>query len=422
MTMAASTEQKIPAGYKQTEVGIIPEDWDVRKLGELLKQPPKYGINAAAVKYSDSLPTYIRITDISEDGRFLPQDKTSVNHDLANDYYLEDGDVVFARTGASVGKTYLYNTKDGKLVFAGFLIRVKPNPDKLNAKYLSNFTKTKSYWNWVQVMSMRSGQPGINGNEYKQLTIILPSIIKEQDQIVCVLSDVDILIEKLEILIKKKKNIKQGTMQELLTGKKRLPGFEKQGGFKKTEIGEIPKDWDFKRIDEIFTISAGRDLIKDSFSAVRDDSHPFPIYSNSLDNKGLYGYTKISRYKENCITITARGTIGRANARDHKFDAIGRLLVLEPKIDLNCYFLSEYINNLVIFSIESTGVPQLTAPQSSQYIVVYPLPKEQSAIAKVLSDMDSEIEKLESQLTKYRNIKQGMMQNLLTGKIRLNKK
>jgi len=190
-------------------------------------------------------------------------------------------------------------------------------------------------------------------------------------------------------------------------------------GYKPTEIGVIPEDWKVKRLDKIFSITAGRDLIKESYSQIRDNEHPFPIYSNSLENKGLYGYTGIARYKKNSITITARGTIGRSNARDHEFDAIGRLLVLLPKEKLNCIFISEYLNNKVSFSIESTGVPQLTAPQASKYFVSYPNSEEQTAIATVLSDNDALIEHLEKLIVKKKAIKQGAMQQLLTGKKRL---
>jgi len=190
-------------------------------------------------------------------------------------------------------------------------------------------------------------------------------------------------------------------------------------GYKQTEIGMIPVDWDVKRLDDIFSISAGRDLVKDSFSQIKDDNHTFPIYSNSLQNDGLYGYTESARHNGNSITITARGMIGKANARNHKFDAIGRVLALEPIKDLDIFYVSEYLNNRVKFSVESTGVPQLTAPQASKYLIAYPAPKEQCAIAKALFDDDVLIKKLEKLIEKKRNIKQGVMQELLTGKRRL---
>ncbi|MBU0546007.1 restriction endonuclease subunit S [Patescibacteria group bacterium] len=181
----------------------------------------------------------------------------------------------------------------------------------------------------------------------------------------------------------------------------------------------IPVDWDVKKLDDIFNISAGRDLVKNDYSEIQDESHKYPIYSNSLENKGLYGYTKAARHKKNCLTITARGTIGRSNKRHTDFDAIGRLLILDPKVKLDGFFISEYLNNKITFSIESTGVPQLTAPQASQYLLVFPEPTEQTAIATVLSDSDVLIENLEKLIAKKRAIKQGAMQQLLTGKKRL---
>lgn len=195
--------------------------WVEKRLGDCLVAYPDYGINAAAVDYSDILPTYLRITDISEDGNFLQTKKASVNHPLANQYCLEEGDIVFARTGASVGKTYLYNSSDGKLVFAGFLIRVKVNPNLLIPKYLKIVTETTHYWNWVKVMSMRSGQPGINGAEYAELPISLPPL-PEQIRIVTIISDIEDEIAILEQKLEKQRQLKQGMMQNLLTGKIRL--------------------------------------------------------------------------------------------------------------------------------------------------------------------------------------------------------
>ncbi|SRR5579885_822777 len=206
----------VKKGYKQTEVGVIPKDWMVRPLCSMLKENPKYGINAAAVKLEGDLPTYIRITDISEDGYYLPVEKVGVDNSFSASYVLVEGDLVFARTGASVGKSYLYNPKDGELVYAGFLIKISPDSRLLLSNYLFQFVKTKIYWNWVKLMSMRSGQPGINGNEYGQLLIPLPPTKTEQTAIANALSDADAWIQSLTRLIDKKRQIKQGAMQTLL--------------------------------------------------------------------------------------------------------------------------------------------------------------------------------------------------------------
>lgn len=195
--------------------------WVVKRLGDCLLRMPEYGINAAAVYYDDTLPTYLRITDISEDGKYIQEGQVSVKHLMAHNYFLTEGDIVFARTGASVGKSYSYDTTDGKLVFAGFLIRLKPNQEILNTRYLKYFTQTRTYWNWVNTNSMRSGQPGLNSTDYTSIEISLPNP-NIQSEIVKTLSDMDDEIFALVLKTKKYKNVKQGMMQNLLTGKIRL--------------------------------------------------------------------------------------------------------------------------------------------------------------------------------------------------------
>jgi type I restriction enzyme S subunit len=205
----------------QTRLPGFTGKWETKRLGDCLLSRPDYGINAAAVPYSDRLPSYIRITDISEHGRYCPDPQVSVNSVNSDQYYLREGDVVFARTGASVGKSYLYEPHDGELVFAGFLIRVRPNPELLVSAFLAAYTTTKPYWSWVRLMSMRSGQPGINGNEFAQLPLLLPPL-PEQTAIATVLSDMDLELAALEQRRDKTRALKQGMMQELLTGRTRL--------------------------------------------------------------------------------------------------------------------------------------------------------------------------------------------------------
>lgn len=217
----ALREDGTPKAYKDSELGQIPEDWEIYPLKSLLKSQPKYGINAAATTLSGNLPTYIRITDIDEDGKFNPTEKVGVNSTLSGNYILERDDIVLARTGASVGKSYLYNEYDGELVYAGFLIKISPAPNLLCSKYLSIYFQTKAYWDWIATNSMRSGQPGINGNQYANLKIVLPSI-NEQLKISRIFTDIDRDLEQLKIKLHKVMLLKQGMMQELLTGKTRL--------------------------------------------------------------------------------------------------------------------------------------------------------------------------------------------------------
>ncbi|MBU9844655.1 restriction endonuclease subunit S [Rahnella ecdela] len=208
--------------YKFSELGRIPEDWEVHPLGYLLNDSPRYGINAPAVKLGRNIPVYIRITDISDNGYFRPTEKVGVNSPLSDSYILQEGDIVLARTGASVGKSYLYKPEDGTLVYAGFLIKITPDQRSLNSKFLFQFLQTQQYWNWIATNSMRSGQPGVNGNEFASLPIPVPPK-KEQTAIASILSDMDAELEALEQKLSKIRDIKQGMMQQLLTGRIRLP-------------------------------------------------------------------------------------------------------------------------------------------------------------------------------------------------------
>lgn len=171
------------------------------------------------------------------------------------------------------------------------------------------------------------------------------------------------------------------------------------------------------KIKDVFDLSAGGDVDRNHFSTYKTSEHRYPIFSNSLENHGLYGYTSNPRYCANSVTITGRGSVGHAEYRQEAFDAIILLLVLEPK-DNRVYprFVADFINNCVGFPLESTGVPQLTAPQIMNIELELPQYGEQKEIADLLTDVNSLIAMLEKQLAKKKAIKRGAMQELLTGK------
>ncbi|OGP21727.1 MAG: hypothetical protein A2038_01275 [Deltaproteobacteria bacterium GWA2_57_13] len=409
--------------YKQTEVGVIPEDWNVHTLRGCLSAQPDYGINAPAVPFSDKLPAYIRITDITEDGRFSPEKPVSVKRADANRYYLNDGDIVFARTGASVGKSYLYRPTDGKLVFAGFLIRVSPDAAKLVPAYLAGYVTTGAYWNWVRLMSMRSGQPGINGKEYGQLPIPLPPTIDEQRAIAGALSDVDALIGALNQLIAKKRDLKQAAMQQLLTGQKRLPGFH----------GE----WEVKRLGDCllsrpdYGINAAAVPFSDklpSYIRITDISEhgrfcPDPRVSVKAANTDQYFL------QEGEVVFARTGaSVGKSylyEPHDGQLVFAGFLIRVRPNPDLLVpAFLAAYATtkpywNWVRLMSMRSGQPGINGNEYAQLPLSLPPLPEQTAIAEVLSDMDAELAALEQRRNKTRALKQGMMQELLTGRTRL---
>lgn len=190
-------------------------------------------------------------------------------------------------------------------------------------------------------------------------------------------------------------------------------------GYKRTEVGVIPDDWQAVLIGSLFDAKAGGDLDAARSAPAQGELYRYPIFANGLTNRGLYGYCSYADSPAGSITVTARGSLGAAIYRDEPFVAIGRLLVLTPKVAMDAQFFSECINFGVDFAIESTGVPQLTAPQVTRYFVPVPSPSEQRAIAEALSDVDGLLGALEALIAKKRAIKQAAMQQLLTGKTRL---
>lgn len=196
-------------------------EWGKLGLNECCLVKGKYGIGAASVPYNSELPRYLRITDIDDYGNYSPANEVSVDDSNWKDYVLEEGDIVFARTGNTTGKTYLYNKDDGELVYAGFLIKFKPDTKILDPHFLKYYSHTEEYWKWVKVMSVRSGQPGINSAEYGKLRIKLP-VLEEQKKITSILQIAGLEIQVLETELLRMREQKRGLMQRLLTGEVRV--------------------------------------------------------------------------------------------------------------------------------------------------------------------------------------------------------
>lgn len=175
-------------------------------------------------------------------------------------------------------------------------------------------------------------------------------------------------------------------------------------------------------ISDLFDVRAAGDIEWSRWSREHDAEHPFPVYANGRANFGLHGYASYAVEEGNAITLTARGTsgeLGFAFFRASSFTPIGRLLVLRPKSEADARFFTSYINGIIRFAQENTGVAQLTAPQVASYQVEVPPLPEQRAIASALSDVDALLSSLDCLIAKKRDLKQAAMQQLLTGQTRL---
>ncbi|MGL6131868.1 MAG: restriction endonuclease subunit S [Fusobacteriaceae bacterium] len=187
-------------------------DWEERKLGEISSNI-MYGMNSSAIKY-DGKNKYIRITDINEKtNKFDPNPLCSPSGEIDEKFLVNCNDILFTRTGASTGKSYIYNSKDGKIYFAGFLIRFNINFEN-NSNFIFYQTLRNEYKNWLKIMSMRSGQPGINAEEYKELGLFIP-VLAEQEKIANFLSSIDKKIELVDTELERNKEFKNGLLQKM---------------------------------------------------------------------------------------------------------------------------------------------------------------------------------------------------------------
>ena len=399
---------KIKAGFKQTEVGVIPNDWNLFPIEDLTPKNRQYtivdgpfGSNLKTIHYRKSgIP--IITSGYVTDGKFSASEYLYVDLEKFKQEKrsaVRGGDIVMAKIGERCGASAILPKDHQEGILSGNALKITIDENRFSKELIAQILWGHHIKGNFKILRTTGAQPAISMANLKKYKIPLPPTKTEQIAIATALNDADALIAQLGKLIAKKRAIKQGVMQELLKPK---------------------EGWEVKKLGEIFEITAGGDYKKEFSSNTKDDYHIYPIYSNSLSNKGLYGYCTYFSNEPNCVTVTARGTIGYSCYRGHSFTAIGRLLVLKPKKPVDCFYFSEYINSKIEFVLEVTGVPQLTAPQISQYEVSFPKAKaEQTRIAQTLSDMDAEIEVLEKKLKKHKMLKQGMMQNLLTGRIRL---
>ena len=271
-----------------------------------------------------------------------------------------------------------------------------------------------------------TGVPQLTVPKVKRVKVYLPKEMSEQTAIANILSKVDEAIAAIQNSIDFAERLKKSLMQNLLTGKMKPDGtFRTPEEFYVDEkFGEVPIGWEIKKLGRIFDIKAGGDLQEKFFSPIKDEKHPYPIYSNSFENKGLYGYTSNPRFvAKESITITGRGEVGHPEYRQGDYDAIIRLMSLIPKKEqkVDCRFVCYYIDNFVHFAIESTGVPQLTCPKVYSTKIVIPTDVEvQSLIGRNIFKLDTIIEAKRSRIATLERLKKSLMQNLLTGKVRIN--
>lgn len=434
---------EMKSGYKMTEVGVIPEDWEVKTLGKLacingrigfrgytVKDLVRKGEGAIAIGGKHISKNYLDLSD----AEYISWKKYYESPEIM----VKQGDIVLAQRG-TLGKSALIKSDIGPATINPSLVLI--NKIKCNNLYLIYNMQSSSVTDYILQINSQTSIPMISQKQIEGIKIAIAKLDCEQAAIATALSDVDSLISALTKKIEKKKAIKQGLMQQLLTGKKRLPGYEKNREPVQTEWGAIPKDWKTLSIGKCCSIKARigwQGLKKSEYLS----SGEYVLVTGTdflngrIDWKSCV-YVSKKRYEQDAniqivkhdILITKDGTIGKVAFLDD-VPCLGTLnsgifVVRSHSEELDQCYLSKIFESFIFDAFLESLVAGSTINHLYQKDFVhfnFPVPptiSEQTAIANILSDCDSEIAVLEEKRDKYKEIKQGMMQQLLTGKIRL---
>lgn len=409
-------EVKVAEGYKQTEVGVIPKDWQVKDIGEALTI--KHGKDQKQVE--------------SAHGQY-PIFGTGGQMGWANNFLYNRPSVLIGRKG-SINKPRYINVPFWT-VDTLFYSQVHNGYDEKFMFYKFCLIDWMNY-------NEASGVPSLNASTISNVKISVPEK-QEQTAIATALSDVDNLIQSLEKLIAKKEAIKMGTMQQLLTGKTRLPEFATRDdgspkGFKQTELGRIPEDWDYLTLDSMANVRGGKRLPKGKQLVKAQTKHPYirvaDMFMGGVDTTNMLYLTEdtaplIKNYRifSNELFISVAGTIGLIGKIPAELDKANltenadRICNIQGDSSYLLYYLSsQKVQDKILSQITVGAQPKLAIQRINSLDILSPNSiEEQTAIATILVDMDAEIQALQQRLEKTKDIKQGMMQQLLTGKVRL---
>jgi type I restriction enzyme, S subunit len=433
----------VRAGYKQTEIGIVPEDWEMKRLGDECELITKGTTPTSLGKdFTNNGINFIKVETLNSEGKILHNMVAFIDeetHKLLKRSQLKEGDLLISIAGA-LGRTGIVRQEilPANTNQALAIVRLSIGA-QISLLYIYHYLKTEIIKKHIQGISVQGAQANLSLQNIADLSICAPDL-PEQEAIAAALSDADALIAALEGLIAKKRQIKQGAMQELLTGKKRLAGFEKKHGYKQTEVGIIPEDWHIYALGEIGKFKNGINKGSEAFGQGTPFVNLMDIFGvsslASTKNLGLVTCSSVER----SIYDLRRGDLIFIRS-SVKPSGVGLTAVVENDLPETVYsgflirfrdggaidigykrycFYEERFRKSVIDS--STVSANANINQVSLKQLCIPLPPtitEQTAIAEILCDMDAEIDMLAAKLSKARQVKQGMMSELLTGKVRL---
>lgn len=406
-----------------------PDKWQTKKIEDIAYKP-QYGYTASAT-VEPLGPKFLRITDI-KDGHVNWSDVPYCLCESSdyNKYKLKQGDIVFARTGATTGKSYRIKEKTDS-IFASYLIRIRTKKI-VDSTYLSYVFDSDIYWRQINRLLVGSAQGGVNASVLSSLKVPVPPLV-EQRGIVEVLGTVDECIRLTDAVIERAEELKRGLMQQLLT---RGIGHTE---YKETPLGEIPKTWKVEKIGTNIDLLTGFPFKSESYSS--NSNHTKLLRGTNITEGKLRWYQNNTVYwgniedyskfflKENDVIIGMDGSkVGRNYAIIKKEDLplllLQRVARIRVNANLNSLFLYYHIGSYrFIHYVDrvktSTAIPHISPKQIKDFVITLPPIEEQDKIVKLLSSIDYKLEKEFSRNQYYKSLKQGLMQILLSGKIRV---
>ena len=407
---------EVKLGYKRTEIGVIPEDWCIKPLAELCSfengdRGKNYPSPGSFV--SSGIP-FINAGHISNGNIDLRQMDyiTPERFNKLGGGKVRNGDILFCLRG-SLGKFGLITSAITCGAIASSLVIVRPKSSSITQEYLSSYFSSELCASMIDIWAGGAAQPNLGAQDLAKFLVAIPQCQSEQTKITSVLADADALISSLDLLIAKKRDIHQATMQQLLTGQRRLPGFS----------GE----WDVKRLGDLCTLGMGRtpSRINDAYwgrgykwLSIADLKAK--VITESSEEITELAAKQIPLIKKGTLLMSFKLSIGRlafAGCDLFTNEAICSFNELKANAEYLYYALQR-----VDFSLYGKqAVKGFTLNKASLQLVEVAIPaiEEQTAIATILSDMDAELAALETRRDKAHQLKQGMMQELLTGRIRL---
>jgi type I restriction enzyme, S subunit len=418
----------VTKGYKLTEVGVIPEDWEVESLGDITDiDSDNLGISTSP----DYEFKYISLEDVNSGFlKGFSEIKFASAPSRAR-RKLKRRDVLFATVRPNLKSHLLFDSDTSEWVCSTGFSVIRCKQEKSIPEYIFFHLFAGIISNQIDTLLVGSNYPAVNSKDIKSLKFPAPNV-PEQEAIALVLSNTDALITSLDKLIAKKRDIKQAAMQQLLTGMQRLEGFsDSSGKFKQTEIGLIPEDWDIKRVGDICDfIVPGRNKPRIFEGDIPWITTPDLEDGRSVSKSRLNLYISKDEAKNvgskivpsGSILMSCVGELGIVALTENEIIINQQLHAFIPSSIIDRFFLLNVIKtqkNYIEGLATKTAVPYLNKDNCNSIPILLPSLPEQQAIAKVLSDMDSEISALEQRRDKTKALKQGMMQELLTGRIRL---